>query len=118
MEGEEYSETFSKVLERQNLQNEAISELYTNDNKSKYSGNLMDIFKFAKICTQETTSKAATTEFLTKIPNRKKISYEQFNLWMVKTSLNEIIKSINSQGNDSLTAKFYKHFSNELPPVL
>ena len=37
---------------------------------------------------------------------------------MVKTSLDEIIKSINSQGNDSLTAKFYKHFSNELAPVL
>ena len=36
-------------------------------------------------------------------------------------SLDEIIKSINSQtnespGNDDLTAEFYKHFSNELAP--
>ena len=42
---------------------------------------------------------------------------------MAKTSLDEIIKSINSQvnnkftGNYGLTAKFYKHFSNELAPV-
>ena len=39
-------------------------------------------------------------------------------------SLDEIIKSINSQannkssGNDVLAAEFYKHFSNELTPVL
>ena len=55
--------------------------------------------------TKETTSKAATTEFISKIPNRKKISNEQ---------LNEIIESINSQtnnespGNDGLTAEFYR----------
>ena len=42
---------------------------------------------------------------------------------MAKTSLDEIIKSINSQANNKftgnyvLTAKFYKHFSNELAPV-
>ena len=39
-------------------------------------------------------------------------------------SLDEIIKSMNSQtnnkspGNDGLTTEFYKHFSNELAPVL
>ena len=39
-------------------------------------------------------------------------------------SLDEIIKSINSEtnnkppGNDGLTAEFYRHFSNELVPVL
>ena len=38
-------------------------------------------------------------------------------------SLDEIIKSINSEtnkkspGNDGLKATFYKHFSNELAPV-
>ena len=38
--------------------------------------------------------------------------------------LDEIIKSINSEtnnkspGNDSLTAEFYKHFLDELAPVL
>ena len=41
-----------------------------------------------------------------------------------KTPLDKIIKSINSQtsntspGNDGLKAVFYKHFSNELAPVL
>ena len=42
----------------------------------------------------------------------------------MKISLDEIIKSINSEtnnkcpGNDSLTTKFYKHFPNELAPVI
>ena len=55
------------------------------------------------------TSKAATTKFLSKIPNRKKLSNDQFNLYEAKVFLDEIIKSINSQtnnkssGNDALT---------------
>ena len=70
------------------------------------------------------TSTVATTEFLSKILNRKKISNEYFNLCEAEISLDEIIKSINSEtnnkspGNDGLTAEFYKHFSNELTPVL
>ena len=58
----------------------------------------------------ETTSKAATTEFLSKIPNRKKISNEDFNLCEAETSLDEVIQSINSQtnnkspGNDGLNS--------------
>ena len=70
------------------------------------------------------TSTVATTEFLSGIPNRKKISNEHFNLCEAEISLDEIIKSINSEtnnkspGNDGLTAEFYKHFSNELAPVL
>ena len=70
------------------------------------------------------TSTAATTEFVWKIPNRKKISYEHFNLCEAEISLDEIIKSINSEtnnkppGNDGLKAEFYKHSSNELAPVL
>ena len=117
---------FSKYL------NQTISELYTDDNKSKYSSNPIDIFKSAKkeeksyekLYTKETTSKAPTTEFLCKISNRKKIFNEQFNLCEAKISLEEIIKSINSQrnykspGNDGLTAEFYKHFSNGLVSVL
>ena len=39
---------FFKVLERQNLQNQTIFELYTDDNKSKYSINHKEIFKSAK----------------------------------------------------------------------
>ena len=52
-----------------------------------------------------------------KIPKRKKISDEDFNLCEAETSLNEIIKSINYPGNDGLKAVFHKHFSNELAPV-
>ena len=70
------------------------------------------------------TSTAATTEFVCKIPNRKKISNEHFNLCEAEISLDEIIKSRNSEannkplGNDYLTAEFFRHFSNELAPVL
>ena len=59
------------------------------------------------------TSTAASTEFLSKIPNGKKISNEHFNLCEVEISLDEIIKSINSEtdnkspGIESLTAEFY-----------
>ena len=48
----------------------------------------------------ETTSKASTIEILSKTPIREKISNEQFNLCEVKISLDEIIKSINSQTNN------------------
>ena len=70
------------------------------------------------------TSTAATTEFLWKIPNRKKISNEHFNLCEAEISLDEIIKSINFEtnnkppGSDGHIAEFYKHSSNELAPVL
>ena len=37
-----------KVLERQNMQNQTILELYTDDKKSKYSSNAKDILKSAK----------------------------------------------------------------------
>ena len=40
--------TFFEVLERQNMKNQTIFELYTDDNKSKYSNNPMDILKSAK----------------------------------------------------------------------
>ena len=35
--------TFFKVLERQNLKNQTIFDLYSDDNKSKYSSNPKDI---------------------------------------------------------------------------
>ena len=90
-------------------------------NKSKYSSNSKDIFKSAKIFyetlyTKQTTSKAATTKLLSEIPNRKKISNKQFNFCEAKISLDEIMKSINSQsnnkflGNDALTAEFRTNF--------
>ena len=49
LEGKKCSKTFFKVLEKQNMQNQAIFELYINDNKSKYSSNPKDILKSAKI---------------------------------------------------------------------
>ena len=125
--GQKMPQNFFKVLERQNMQNQTIFELYTDDNKSKYSSNPKDILKSAKKKKKLYTkwiSTAATTEFLRKIPNRKKISNEQVNLCEAETPLDEIIKSINSEtnnkppGNDGLTAEFYRHFSNELAPVL
>ena len=109
------------------MKNQTIFELYTDDNKSQYSSNPKDILKPAKKIMKlytKWTSTAATNEFVCKIPNRKKISNEHFNLCEAEISLDEIIKSINSEtnnkppGNDGLTAEFYRHFSNELAPVL
>ena len=39
---------FFKVLERQNMQNQTIFKLYTDDNKSKYSSNPKVILKSEK----------------------------------------------------------------------
>ena len=109
------------------MKNQTIFELYTDGNKSKYSSNPKDILKSEKKIMKlytKWTSTAATTEFVCKIPNRKKISNEHFNLCEAEISLDKIIKSINSEpnnkppGNDGLTAEFYKHFSNELASVL
>ena len=111
------------------MQNETILNYINWWYKSKYSRSPKDILKsvkkdYEKLYTKETTSKAATTEFLSKIPNRKKISNKDFNLSGAETSLDEIIKSMNSQtnnkfpGNDGLKAVFYKRFSNELALVL
>ena len=127
MEGEKCPNTFFKVLERQNMKNQTISELYTDDNKSKYSSNPKDILKSAKKIMKlytKWTSTAATTEFVWKIPNRKKISYEHFNLCEAEISLDEIIKSINSEtnnkppGNVGLTAEFYRNFKRTSYNVL
>ena len=80
--------------------------------------------KLRKTLHQGDNKAAATTEFLRKITNRKKKSNEQFRLFEVKISLDEIIKSKNSKTNNKSpcnnghTAKFYKHFSNELAPIL
>ena len=45
LESEKLPETFFEVLERQNMKNQTIFELYTDDNKSKYSSNPMNIVK-------------------------------------------------------------------------
>ena len=104
------------------MQNQTIFELYSDDNKSKYLSNLKDILKSARKNYKKLyimrTSTAATTEFVGKVSNRKKISNEHFNLCEAETSLDEIIKPINSEannkpsGNDGLKAEFYKHSSD------
>ena len=84
------------------MQNQTIFELDTDDNKSKYSSNPKGILKSAKkkkrrkLYTKRTSTAAANTEFVQKIPNRKKISNEHFNLCETEISLDETIKSINS----------------------
>ena len=109
------------------MKNQTIFELYTDDNKSKYSSNSEDILNSAKKIMKlytKWTSTAAITEFVCKIPNRKKIFNEHFNLCETEISLDKIIKSTNSEknnkspGNDGFTAEFSRHFSNELAPVL
>ena len=74
---------------------------------------------YEKLYTKQ-TSTADTTGLLSKITNRKKISNEHFNLCVGEISLDEIIKSVNSGTNNKSpsAAEFYKHFSNELAPVL
>ena len=46
--GRKFPKAFFEVLERQNMKNQAIFELYTDDNKSKYSSNPKSILKSAK----------------------------------------------------------------------
>ena len=48
MEGEKGPKTFFEVLEKQKMKSQTIFELYTDDNKSKYSSNPKDIFKSGK----------------------------------------------------------------------
>ena len=80
--------------------------------------NLQKNGKSYKKLYMKRTSTAATIEFVGKIPNRKKIFNEHFNLCEAEISLDEFIKSINSEtnnkppGNDGLKAEFYKHSSN------
>ena len=50
------------------MENQTVFELYTDDNKFKYSSNPKDILKYAKKIMKlyiKWTSTAATTEFLT-----------------------------------------------------
>ena len=64
------------------------------------------------------TFKTAIAELFSKICNTKKISRRQFHHCHENIFVEKVTKCINSQtnikssGNDSLTAKFYKHLSN------
>ena len=91
LEGKKSVKLFFRLIDRQNLQNQTISDLYTDDNKSNYSSNPKDIFNsvkriYEKLSVKEAPSAAASTEIPSKIPNIKKISNVQFNLCGVKIS--------------------------------
>ena len=76
LEDKKLSKTFFEVLERQNMQNQTIFELYTDDKKSKYSSNPKDILKSAKkIMKKSTPSKLPQLlllNFSAKFPTEKK----------------------------------------------
>ena len=55
---------FLKVLERQNMQNQTIFELYIDDNKSKYYGNPKGIFKSAKKKTMKISAPSKLSQLL------------------------------------------------------
>ena len=46
--GHKIPQNFLRILKRQNMKNQTIFELYTDDNKSKYSINSMNILKSTK----------------------------------------------------------------------
>ena len=83
---------------KQNMKNQTISELYTNDK------NLSQL-------------KASTKNFIQK---KQRPKLPLLNLYKANVFLENVTKSINSHtniespGNNSLTANFYKHLSNEL----
>ena len=88
--------------------------------------NIQEILKSAKKLWNSTPKELPQLLLLNlfaKFLTKKKFN-EHFNLCKAETSLDEIIKSINSEtnnktpGNDGLTIEFYRHFSNELAPVL
>ena len=61
LEGQKSSNTFSKVLEIQNMQTQTIFELYTDDNKSIYPSNPKDILKSGKEFMKNSTPTEAVT---------------------------------------------------------
>ena len=84
LEGEKLSITFFKVLERNNMQNQTRSGfiwMIINQNILVSLLKFLNLQKnfYEKCYTKEATFKTATTEFFSQIPNRKKISNEQFH---------------------------------------
>ena len=88
--GEKCPKTSFKVLERLNMKNQTIFELYT-DNKSKYFSSPKDTLKSTKKKIMKLYTKristAAATEAVCKIPNIKKIANEHFNLCEAEISI-------------------------------
>ena len=98
------------------MQNQKISELYTDNNKSKYSSNSKHTIKswknFVKNPTPSTQlPKLLLVDFLARLLTEYLMNNLPFNLWG-KNIVDEIIKSINFQtinkfqDNYGLTAQF------------
>ena len=71
------------------MQNQIISELYTNETKTKYSSNPSDTPKSAKnfyekLYIKRESLKVQLLNFLNKISHGKKVSNEQFHLLRLK----------------------------------
>ena len=84
------------------MKNQAIFELYTDDNKWKYSSSPMNILKSAKK-QQQQQQQQKNNETLHQVNfhscyywiclgNYKRIPYENFNLCEAEISLDEIVK--------------------------
>ena len=104
---------------KQSIRIETISDLYTNEKKIE-----SQLKSFIKNYTKEETFKTVIAEPFSKNSNRKKMSSNQFHHCETNIFLEKVTKSINSQtsikssSNDKLIAKFYKHLSKELSPIL
>ena len=78
-EGEKRYKTYFNVLERQHT-NQKISELYTDNKKTKYSRNPIDILKlvkniYEKLYTKKQSPKLLRRTFFTKISNKKNLKW-------------------------------------------
>ena len=74
------------------MQVQTLFELHTDDNKSKYSKDILKSAKnYEKLYTKQ-TSTAAAAEFFSKILSIKKTSNEQFYLCEAEIPLDEILK--------------------------
>ena len=95
------------------MQNQTIFELYTDDNKSKYASNPKDIVKSGNKKFMKNSTPSELPQLLL---------LNLFGKFLIerKYLMNTINSETNNKppGNDGLTAEFYKHFSNELAPVL
>ena len=95
------------------MQNQTIFELYTDHNKSKYASNPKDIVKSGNKKFMKNSTPSELPQLLL---------LNLFGKFLIerKYLMNTINSETNNKppGNDGLTAEFYKHFSNELAPVL
>ena len=75
------------------MQVQTLFEFHTDDNKSKYSKDILKSAKnYEKLYTKQTSTAAAAAEFFSKILNIKKTSNEQFYLCEAEIPLDEILK--------------------------